>query len=58
MIFLVCLVVAVTLEESEYEVEEGMLVSVCVSLSNEIERDVVVTLTSSSGSFSNSAFGN
>lgn len=49
---------AVTLQESEYEVEEGMLVSVCVSLSNEIEIDVVIMLTSSSGSFPNSAFGN
>ena len=48
----------VTLEIGEDEVEEGVAVPVCVSLSNEIERDVVVELTTSSGIFPNPASGN
>ena len=48
----------VTLEIGEDEVEEGVAVPVCVSLSNVIERDVVVELTTSSGNFPNPASGN
>ena len=48
----------VTLEIGEDGVEEGVAVPVCVSLSNEIERDVVVELTTSSGIFPNPASGN
>ena len=48
----------VTLEIGEDEVEEGVAVPVCISLSNVIERDVVVELTTSSGIFPNPASGN
>ena len=47
-----------TLGVGEYELEEGAPVPVCVSLSNEIERDIVVILTTSSGAFLNPALGN
>ena len=51
------LVVEVSLESSVYEVSEGMSVAVCVSLSTEIERDVEVTLNTSSSSSTNFASG-
>ena len=47
----------VTFEIGEDELEEGVAVPVCVSFSNEIERDVVVELTTSSGIFPNPASG-
>ena len=48
MIFL--LAVEVFLQDNSYEVEEGVPVLVCVSLSNAIERNVEVTLVAFSGS--------
>ena len=51
------IVVEVSLESSVYEVSEGMSVAVCVSLSNEIERDVEVTLNTSSSPSTNFASG-
>ena len=46
----------VTLEIGVYEVEEGVSVSVCVNLSNDIERNVVINLsTTFDGMFINSA---
>ena len=51
------LVVEVSLQSSTYEVAEGMMVSVCINLSNEIERDVSVSLTTSSDSSSVTASG-
>ena len=58
LIFPMYTVVTVTLEIGEDEVEEGVAVVVCVSFSNEIGRDVVVELTTSSGIFPNPASGN
>ena len=51
------LAVEVSLERGTYEVAEGMMVSVCINLSNEIERNVFVSLTTSSDSSSLTASG-
>ena len=51
------LAVEVSLQSSTYEVAEGMMVSVCINLSNEIERNVFVSLTTSSDSSSITASG-
>ena len=51
------LAVEVSLESGTYEVAEGMIVSVCINLSNEIERNVFVSLTTSSDSSSLTASG-
>lgn len=45
------------MESDSYEVEEGVAVSVCISLSSDIERSVEVTLITSSGSLADSASG-
>ena len=45
------------MESNSYEVEEGVAVSVCISLSSDIERSVEVTLITSSGSLADSASG-
>ena len=55
--FLICglflTAVEVSLNIDSFEVDEGVSVSVCVSLSNEIERDVEVMVATQNGS----AFG-
>ena len=51
------LAVEVSLESGTYEVAEGMIVSVCINLSNETERNVFVSLTTSSDSSSLTASG-
>ena len=51
------LAVEVSLASGTYEVAEGMMVSVCINLSNEIERNVSVSLTTSSDSSSLTASG-
>ena len=51
------LAVKVSLESGTYEVAEGMMVSVCINLSNEIERNVSVSLITSSDSSSLTASG-
>ena len=52
--FLICglflIAVEVSLTIDSFEVHEGVSVSVCVSLSNDIERDVEVIVATQSGS--------
>ena len=52
-----CVAVEVSLEQSAYEVIEGAPVSVCVGVSGEIERNVVVRLATSDATSTDSASG-
>ena len=53
--FLLHLAVAASLDKSVYEVVEGVSVSLCVNLSNDIERNVVINIAMFDGGLINSA---